>query len=145
MQCVVDSGSGSTDPVFVQRRPELVNGGVVGMAQEVVEEGDSLWRAAQPGSAQGFIDVVGCYLNRHQTQIRLNSNEVQGRGWSRREDFVRIRSHCRRTVLPGLPGLREFLNKYTFLRKAPLILPCQNLVRKIAQRIVSDGFITFRT
>ncbi len=47
------------------------------MAQEVVEDGDSLWSAAQAGGAERFTDVVGCYLNRHRNQIRLNSNEVQ--------------------------------------------------------------------
>ena len=64
--------------MFVERGPEFIDGGMVGMAQEVVEEGDSLWSAAQAGGAERFTDVVGCYLNRHQNQIRLNSNEAQG-------------------------------------------------------------------
>ena len=60
MQGVVDGGTGGTGAAFVQRGPELVNGGMVGMAQEVAEERDSLWRAAQAGGAQRFADVAGC-------------------------------------------------------------------------------------
>ena len=47
MQCVVDGGSGSADAAFFQRRPEIVDGGMVGMAQKVIEKGDPLRRAPQ--------------------------------------------------------------------------------------------------
>ena len=59
MQGVVDGGPGSTGPAFVQRGPEFVYGGMVGMAQKVVEQGDSLWRAAQSGGGQRFVKFAG--------------------------------------------------------------------------------------
>ncbi len=76
MQSVVHGGAGGADPAFVQRGPKLVDGGMVGMAQEVPEKGDSLRRAAQSGRNQRFVDV-GCQLIRHSSKIRLNSNEAQ--------------------------------------------------------------------
>ena len=59
MQRVIDGGPGSADPVFVQRGPEFIDGCMVGMAQKVIEEGDSLGRAAQAGGGQRLVDVVG--------------------------------------------------------------------------------------
>ena len=78
MQGIVDGGAGGTGPAFVQRGPEFVDGGMVGMSQEVVEERDSLWRAAQAGGDQCFVDFAGGQLNCHLSKIRLSSNEVQG-------------------------------------------------------------------
>lgn len=60
MQSVVDGGSGRAGAASVQRRPEFVDSGMVRMAQEIVEEGNSLWRAAQAGGGQRFADVAGC-------------------------------------------------------------------------------------
>ena len=65
MQGVVDGGAGGAGAAFVQRGPELIDRRMVGMAQEVVEKGDSLRRAAQTGGGQRLADIAGCQLLGH--------------------------------------------------------------------------------
>ena len=58
MEGVVDGSPRRTDPVFVQCRPEFIDGGVVGMAQQVIEEGDALRCAAQTSGGQRIFNIV---------------------------------------------------------------------------------------
>jgi len=69
MQRVVNGGAGSTGPAFVQRGPEFVDCGMVGMTQQVVEESDSLRRAAQTSGSQRVVDIVGTDPIHHRTRL----------------------------------------------------------------------------
>lgn len=68
MEGVINCGPGRADPAFIQRGPKFVDGGMVGMAQKIVEHGDSLWRPAQTRGSQRLLNPSGCQLIRHKIQ-----------------------------------------------------------------------------
>jgi len=78
MQSVINRGARRADPAFIQSGPKVVNGSMVGMAQQIVEHGDPLRRAAQTSGGKRFLNPGGCQLIRHRSKIRRESNQTQG-------------------------------------------------------------------
>ncbi len=78
MERVVDGGARGLRVAFIQRRKKIVDRSVVRMAQQIVENRDSLGRAPEASAAQSFIDIVTLFQFRHKSNIRSDSNVAQG-------------------------------------------------------------------
>lgn len=74
MERVVDGGARCADVALIQGGPEFVHGGVIGMPQQVIEDGDPLRCAAEAGGPKGLVDSMGWIQIRHRSKIRLSSN-----------------------------------------------------------------------
>ena len=65
MQCVVNGGPRRLHMPFIQRRQQLIHGGVIPMPQQIIEHRHALGRTAQPCRTQRVIDFAACLKIRH--------------------------------------------------------------------------------